>query len=289
MAALEVAHSIFSKIHPSFKTIFLYAKPPPPSPQSLPIKLHSSISTHLISHNLPLFLNNKPTIRKPYSSTIQEATLQEEEEPNTEETQEANLKRKLYVFNLPWSLTVVDIKGLFGQCGTITDVEIIKQKNGRSRGYAFVTMATAEEAQAVVDKFDSHEVSGRIITVEFAKRFKRPPRPPPPGPHPGETRHKLYVSNLAWRARASHLREFFSAKFKPVSTRVIFNSPSGRSSGYGFVSFATRDEAEAAISALDGKELMGRALRLKLNEKNAEDAGSENEEENNSESQPEES
>ncbi|KAK9275663.1 hypothetical protein L1049_022930 [Liquidambar formosana] len=134
--------------------------------------------------------------------------------------------------------------------------EIIKQKDGRSRGFAFVTMASGEEAQAVVDKFDSHELSGRIIRVQFAKRFKKP-SPPSPSPPAGETRHKLYVSNLEWKVRSSHLREFFSASFKPVSTRVVFDSPSGRSAGNGFVSFATEEEAEAAISALDGKELLG--------------------------------
>lgn len=97
------------------------------------------------------------------------------------------------------------------------------------------------------------EVSGRIIRVEFAKRLKRPA---PPSSQPivpsRETRHKLYVSNLAWKVRSSHLREFFSA-FNPVSARVIFSTPSGQSAGYGFVSFSTREEAEAAISTLNEK------------------------------------
>lgn len=97
------------------------------------------------------------------------------------------------------------------------------------------------------------EVSGRIIRVEFSKAFKKPSPPLPLGTVNGETRHKLYVSNLAWKVRATHLREFFSANFKPVSSRVVFDSPTGRSSGYGFVSFATREEAEAAISQLDGQ------------------------------------
>lgn len=97
------------------------------------------------------------------------------------------------------------------------------------------------------------ELSGRVITVEFAKRLKRPSPPPPESPPPGETRYKLYVSNLAWKVRANNLREFFAANFKPVSARVVFNNPSGNSSGYGFVSFATREEAETAISELNGK------------------------------------
>lgn len=93
--------------------------------------------------------------------------------------------------------------------------------------------------------------------MEFAKRLRRPPPPrlagTPADIPAGETRHKLYISNLAWKVRGSHLREFFSTNCNPVSSRVVFDGPAGRSSGYGFVSFATREEAEAAISAFSGK------------------------------------
>lgn len=102
-----------------------------------------------------------------------------------------------------------------------------------------------------------HEVSGRIMRVEFAKQLRRPPRPHPPGiaagTPAGETRHKLYISNLAWKVRGSHLREFLSTNFNPISSKVVFDSPTGRSWGYGFVSFATKEEAEASTSSLNGK------------------------------------
>uniref|UniRef100_A0A2P2NKY5 Uncharacterized protein MANES_17G010200 n=1 Tax=Rhizophora mucronata TaxID=61149 RepID=A0A2P2NKY5_RHIMU len=149
-------------------------------------------------------------------------------------------------------------------------------------------MASGEGAQAVVDKFDAQEVSGRIIKVEFARRFKKPSPLPQPSIPIGETRHKLYVSNLAWKVRAGQLREFFSADFKPISSRVVFDGPTGQPAGYGFVSFATREEAEAAISALDGKELMGRPLRLKFSEQKADEPGSANQDQENSADQPEE-
>lgn len=172
------------------------------------------------------------------------------------------------MLNLPWSFSVVDIKNLFGGCGSVVDVEIIKQKDGKSRGFAFVTMSSGEEAQAAIEKFDSYEVSSRIIRVQFAKRFKRPP--PTPAVRPSrETLHKLYVSNLAWKVRSNSLREFISTSCNPVSVRVVFDNPSGKSTGYGFVSFATKEEAESAISVLDGKELLGRPIRLKFSEKNA--------------------
>ncbi|KAF8032556.1 hypothetical protein BT93_D1460 [Corymbia citriodora subsp. variegata] len=286
MATLETALSIFSgpssssPLHPRSPA---HARPPPTS-----LKLQFSPATP--PSQLLLFVPHGKRAGKPCLElcfAVQEMAAESEA---GEETPEQNIKKKLYVVNLPWSLSVEDIKSLFGQCGTVKDVEIIKQKDGRSRGYAFVTMSSGEEAQAVVDKFDSFEVSGRIIRVEFAKRFRRPPPPPPPNvPPPKETRHKLYVSNLAWKARSTHLRELFSENFNPVSSRVVFESPSGRSAGYGFVSFATREEAEAAISAFDGKELMGRPIRLKFSERNPAESESGNEGEGTSEGQPDNS
>ncbi|EEF34739.1 ribonucleoprotein, chloroplast, putative [Ricinus communis] len=277
MAAMEAAVSLFLP-HPSSSSKSLL------SPTFINLFKHKcrSNSIPLLSHNFSLS-NIHLTARKlsfERFSTAQEIMI-------PEETQETTQKRKLYVFNLPWSLSVVDIKNLFGQCGTVTDVEIIKQKNGRSRGFAFVTLASGEEAQAAIDKLDSHEVSGRIIRVEFAKRLKPPSPPSPTGTSARETRHKIYVSNLAWKVRSTHLREFFSTNFSPVSSRVVFDSPTGRSSGYGFVSFATREEAEAAISALDGKELMGRPLRLKFSDRKTDESESENQEEENVEDQSE--
>ncbi|KAJ6415546.1 hypothetical protein OIU84_004361 [Salix udensis] len=99
---------------------------------------------------------------------------------------------------------------------------------------------------------------GRVIRVEFAKQLRRPPPPRSPGiaagtTPAGETRHKLYISNLAWKVRGSHLREFISTNFNPISSEVVFDSPTGRSCGYGSVSFATKEEAEASISSLNGK------------------------------------
>ncbi|CAA6657228.1 unnamed protein product [Spirodela intermedia] len=144
------------------------------------------------------------------------------------------------------------MRDLFGQCGTVKDVEIIKQKGGKGRGFAFITMNSAEEARAVIEKFDSYELQERIIRVEFAKSMKKPPHP---AGATVESQHKIYVSNLAWKARSNNLRE------------VVFDTPTGRAAGYGFVSFATEEEMEAAISELDGKELMGRPVRLKASQR----------------------
>ncbi|GFZ00774.1 RNA-binding (RRM/RBD/RNP motifs) family protein [Actinidia rufa] len=241
MAAMEAACSLFSSCLPS-------------SPS---LRLHISTSNLALSVKSPPYPFPRLCVnatRKLGSfkvfSVVEEIAV--EDKPD-EKTQLTNPMRKLCVQNLPWSFTVDDMKTVFGEFGTVADIEIIKQKDGKSRGFAFVTMYSGEEAQAVIDKFNSQELLGRVIRVEFAKRFRRPPRPPPASPPVRETCHKLYVSNLAWKVRSSHFKEFFASDFNPVSTRVVFDSPSGKSAGYGFVSFSAKEEAESAISALDGK------------------------------------
>jgi RNA recognition motif-containing protein len=98
---------------------------------------------------------------------------------------------------------------------------------------------------------------GRKIKVEFSKSFRKPAPTPPPVTI--VERHTLYVSNLPWKARSPDVKEFFS-KFDPLSANVIFDNR--KSAGYGFVSFGTKEEAEAALSELDGKVLPDRFLLL---------------------------
>ena len=84
---------------------------------------------------------------------------------------------KLYVGNLPFASTAQDLEALFGQVGTVSVVEIIFDKfTGRSRGFAFVTMANGEEAQQCVEKFHGHEIEGRALAVNISRpREERPP------------------------------------------------------------------------------------------------------------------
>jgi RNA recognition motif-containing protein len=91
-------------------------------------------------------------------------------------------------------------------------------------------------------------VKGRTIKVDFSRGFRKPAQPPTASII--VERHKLYVSNLPWKARAPDLKEFFS-NFNPLSSRVVFSDK--KSAGYGFVSFGTKEEAEAALTELDGK------------------------------------
>ena len=75
--------------------------------------------------------------------------------------------------------------------------------------------------------------------------------------------NKLYVGNLSFDATEQDLRELFAADGRTVSSvAIIMDRDTGRSRGFGFVEFANSEDASAAISALDGQDLHGRALRV---------------------------
>src|SRR6267142_1152047 len=84
-----------------------------------------------------------------------------------------SMSRKLYVGNLPYETGETELQELFGQFGSVDSVRVMRDMaTGRARGFAFVEMATDEEAQAAIDKLHNYEFGGRNLTVNEAR-----PRP----------------------------------------------------------------------------------------------------------------
>ena len=84
--------------------------------------------------------------------------------------------KKLYVGNLPYSITDGDLQQLFGAHGTVESVQIISDRDtGRSKGFGFVEMSSPEEAQAAISALNGAQHQGRALTVNEAKpREARP-------------------------------------------------------------------------------------------------------------------
>ncbi|MGE0826569.1 MAG: RNA recognition motif domain-containing protein [Candidatus Binatia bacterium] len=77
---------------------------------------------------------------------------------------------KLFVGNLPFSATGTELEGLFGQAGAVTSANVISDKStGLSRGFGFVEMSSAQDAQTAIEKFNGYELQGRALTVNEAK------------------------------------------------------------------------------------------------------------------------
>lgn len=73
---------------------------------------------------------------------------------------------------------------------------------------------------------------------------------------------KLFVGNLPYSADDSSLQSLFSSVGTVESARVITDRETGRSKGFGFVEMSSDDEAQKAVSSLDGQDLNGRNIRV---------------------------
>ncbi|NLX24288.1 MAG: RNA-binding protein [Phycisphaerae bacterium] len=78
--------------------------------------------------------------------------------------------KKLYVGNLPYSVSSSDLESMFSAHGTVQSAEVISDRmTGRSKGFGFVEMASDDEAQAAISALNGQDQDGRPLTVNEAK------------------------------------------------------------------------------------------------------------------------
>jgi RNA recognition motif-containing protein len=77
---------------------------------------------------------------------------------------------RLYVGNLPYAVTELDLRDLFGGVGTVTDAKIVTDREtGRPRGFGFVEMSTEDEARKAIEEMNGRDVQGRQVAVKEAE------------------------------------------------------------------------------------------------------------------------
>ncbi len=78
--------------------------------------------------------------------------------------------RRLYVGNIPYTTGEAELQELFSQAGSVESVRVMRDAaTGRARGFAFVEMATDEEAQKAATQFNGYQMGGRALTVNEAR------------------------------------------------------------------------------------------------------------------------
>ncbi|KAL8542372.1 hypothetical protein ACS0TY_003295 [Phlomoides rotata] len=174
--------------------------------------------------------------------------------------------RRLYVGNIPRTVTNEELQKIVEEHGTVEKAEVMYDKySGRSRRFAFVTMKSVEDASAAAEKLNGTQVGGREIKVNITEKplasmdvsllqaeetqFTDSP-------------HKVYVGNLAKTVTTDTLKSFFAEKGKVVSAKVSRVPGTSKSSGYGFVTFSSDEDVEAVISSLNNAVLEGQKIRV---------------------------
>jgi RNA recognition motif-containing protein len=90
--------------------------------------------------------------------------------PHVAGENEERMNRKLFVGNLSFNTEESTLQTLFSQAGQVTSVRVMRdQATGRSRGFAFVEMASEDAARAAIEKFNETEIDGRRVAVNEAR------------------------------------------------------------------------------------------------------------------------
>ncbi len=80
------------------------------------------------------------------------------------------MSTKLYVGNLSFGVTSDDLQEHFAQAGTVESAKVVEDRDtGRSRGFGFVEMSSADEAGAAIDQFNGQDMDGRSLVVNEAR------------------------------------------------------------------------------------------------------------------------
>lgn len=190
---------------------------------------------------------------------------------------------RLYVGNLPPRLCHPELEDLFTPFGTLLSAELMTDPTtGRSRGFAFVEMESGDAARAAMTTLNGSVVDGQTLTVNEAglgrdttasprRSFDRPSPSRPAGerfsPAPGQQRSatggvRLFVGNLPYTASPTDLEKVFSQAGKVNSVSIVNDRATGQSKGFAFIDMGTKEEATAAIQQFDGKEALGRILKV---------------------------
>lgn len=169
-----------------------------------------------------------------------------------------------FVGNLTWETTADDLNQLFleSNCQP-AQCEVVFGSNGRSRGYGLVQFNSVDAANAAIAACNEMDFQGRTIVV----REDRGANPSRSGDGEGKQREpisdtQVFVGNLSWDTTDDILMEEFSS-FNPKAGAVAMTS-NGRSRGFATIEFFNANDCSSAIQEMDGLELDGRQITVRL-------------------------
>ncbi|NXT67227.1 NUCL protein, partial [Chaetops frenatus] len=177
------------------------------------------------------------------------------EKAKSKETMKENKKerdaRTLFLKNLPYRLTEDEIREVFENA---LEVRIVMNKDGNSKGMAYVEFKTEAEANKALEEKQGTEIEGRAVVIDFTGEKSQQEH------QKGGESKTLIVNNLSYAATEETLQEVF----KKASSIKVPQNNQGRPKGYAFVDFATAEDAREALNSCNNTEIEGRTIRLEF-------------------------
>jgi nucleolysin TIA-1/TIAR len=160
----------------------------------------------------------------------------------------------LYLGNLHPYVNDVVLRGLFAGFDGIAELKVIKDRaTGLSAGYGFARFLDIDHAALALEHIKNQSIFGQQIKANWALQKDKEDEL---GSH-----HHVFVGDLSPDVTDAVLLAAFADLNGCSDARVMWDHVTGRSKGYGFVSFVTKDQAERAIQVMDGAYIGMRCVR----------------------------
>ncbi|XP_069337765.1 polyadenylate-binding protein 1-like isoform X1 [Eulemur rufifrons] len=161
----------------------------------------------------------------------------------------------IFIKNLDKSIDNKALYDTFSAFGNILSCKVVCDENG-SKGYGFVHFETQEKAERAIEKLNGMLLNDRKV---FVGRFKsRKEREAELGARAKEFTN-VYIKNFGEDMDDERLKDLFG-KFGPALSVKVMTDESGKSKGFGFVSFERHEDAQKAVDEMNGKELNGKQI-----------------------------
>ncbi|XP_054840312.1 polyadenylate-binding protein 1 isoform X2 [Eublepharis macularius] len=158
----------------------------------------------------------------------------------------------IFIKNLDKSIDNKALYDTFSAFGNILSCKVVCDENG-SKGYGFVHFETQEAAERAIEKMNGMLLNDRKV---FVGRFKsRKEREAELGARAKEFTN-VYIKNFGEDMDDERLKELFG----PALSVKVMTDESGKSKGFGFVSFERHEDAQKAVDEMNGKELNGKQI-----------------------------
>lgn len=204
--------------------------------------------------------------------------------------------KRVFVGNLAWRTSWQDLKDKFREAGNVVYSNVMKDEEGRSKGWGIVEYETPEEALLAIQTLNGSEMGGRRILVREDREDRdikgegaaanggvaapRPPRPAGRGPPPAGGRGagrgrgrgppeqagessglQIVVQGIPWAYTWRELKDMF-VEIGNIERADVATGYDGRSRGFGTVRFLGPESAQAAVARFHQTELEGRTLAV---------------------------
>jgi len=181
---------------------------------------------------------------------------------------DSNAIANLFVGSLSWNVDEDWLRREFEHFGEIVGCRVITDRDsGRSKGFGYVEFANAADAAKAHAEMNGYQLDGRPLNVDFSTPRQKPEnktndRANKYGDKRSAPANTLFLGNLSFDCTNEGIQEIFAEYGTITRVSLPTDRETGSLKGFGYVDFTTTEEATAALEALNGQDVEGRAIRI---------------------------